>query len=115
MKQDGVAENVQLYHGAESHQADGAQGAGAEGVARSEEEQAVGEHEKHKSSSKKKKHHRRESHDNYNTIHVQGVPYEINSNNPYQPAYPPQQYIQQAPGYGDYQHELPAQLKVSRR
>ena len=113
-KQDGAAESGQQQsQGAESSQADGGKGAG--GVARSEEEQAVGDHEKQRSISKKKKHSRRKSYDNYNTGQTQGVPYDINSNNPYQPAYPSQPYIQQGPGYGDYQHELPPQLKVHRQ
>lgn len=77
-------------------------------VARSEQEQAAGGSLRHKSGSKKKKHHRRDRYSNYETSPpVQGVPIEINSNIPFQ-----QPYVVQQPYFGEYQNELPPQLKV---
>lgn len=78
------------------------------GVARSEEAQAAPESEKQK--SKKKKHHRRDHQDNYNNQPpTQGIPFDNNPYNRFQQVFPSQQ-----PAYfGDYQAELPAQLKVN--
>lgn len=79
------------------------------GVARSEEEQAVGGSVRQKSGSKKKKHHRRDRYSNYETTPpVQGAPIDINSNIPFQ-----QPYAVQQPYFGEYQNELPPQLKVT--
>lgn len=78
------------------------------GVARSEEEQAIGGSVRQKSGSKKKKHHRRDRYSNYDASPpVQGAPIEINSNIPFQQPYPVQQTY-----FGEYQNELPPQLKV---
>jgi len=109
-KQEEVVDNDQQQQsqGVEGASGDAIQG----GVARSEEEQAVGETEKRKSGSKKKKHHRRDRYDNYNIPPPQGVPLDINPINPFQQPYPPQQYSQQPTYFGEYQNELPPQLKV---
>ena len=79
------------------------------GVAKSEADQAAGEGDKRKSSSKKKKHHRR---DRYNIPPQPGAPIDINTNH-YQQHYPSQPYPPQPNYYGEYQNELPPQLKVN--
>ena len=86
------------------------------GVARSEEEQAVGEHERHKSSSKKKKSHRRDRYEQFNAVPAApGMPIDIGGQNPFHPTYTGQPFLQQAPNYNEYQNELPPQLKVHRQ
>ena len=77
------------------------------GVARSEEEQAVGDPEKRRSASKKKRHHRRDRYDNYSIPPPPpDVSHDVNSNNAFHP--PPQSTY-----FGEYQNELPPQLKVN--
>ena len=111
-KQDGANDNDQQQQ--HSQATEGTNGDAAQGgVAKSDAEQAVGEGEKRKSSSKKKKHHRRDRYDNYHLPPQAGAPIDVNPNNPFQQLYPSQQYPQQPNYYGEYQNELPPQLKVN--
>lgn len=107
-KQEVVDNDQQQSQVVEGASSDVVQG----GVARSEQEQAVGETETRKSGSKKKKHHRRDRYDNYSNSPTHGVPIDINPNNPFQQPYPPSQYPQQPAYFGEYHNELPPQLKV---
>lgn len=84
-----------------------AAGAPQGGVARSEEEQATVGSERRKSGSKRR-HHRRDRYAYYNGQSSQGAPLE----NLFQQPYSQQQYTQQTGYYGEYQNELPPQLKV---
>jgi hypothetical protein len=104
-KQEGAADNDQQQQqsqAVEGTSVDATQG----GVARSEEEQAVGDSEKRRSGSKKKKHHRRDRYDNYNIPPPQEVGHDSNPNNPFHQQPPQSAY------FGEYQNELPPQLKV---
>ena len=82
-------------------------------AARPEETQVIKESEKRKSSSKKKKHHRRGYWERRSIPTSQDIAVDRNGNKGFQQLYPQsQQYSQQPTYFGEYQNELPPQLKV---